>query len=249
MLPEQLRVLDGVGRPTPVEVPVVLPKPPVTLGIVVPVLLAPPGPPVCVELPAPGPEVPVPVGLKRPSVCVELPEPGREPPVPAADAPPMPEGACPVAWIEATPPGTELDVVTPPPSWSRDTRLANCEPGSDEIASFCLFLRPEAVEVLGKQLYDTPAPVAGGGYPVNTTAEQPSSREQYNKQAANELRTVGAMSEFPERVLSHPIKYESLKGSEIVWLSKAGHNTLFANSLIAGPLIDTPESRRAGPSL
>lgn len=113
---------------------------------------------------------------------------------------------------------------------------------------FCLFLRPETVELLGKQLYDTAAPVAGGGYPVNVTAEQPSSREQNTKQAAKVLRTVGAMSAFPERVLSQPIKYELRKGSVIVWLSRAGHNILPANSLITGPLIATPESRRGGPS-
>lgn len=125
--------------------------------------------------------------------------------------------------------------------------MANCEPGSDEITSSCLFLRPETAELLGKQLYDTPAPVAGGGYPVNVTAKQSSSREQYNKQAANDLRMAGAMSAFPERVLPQPIKYDSLKGSVMVWLSRAGHNTLFTNSLIAGPLIDRPESRRPGP--
>lgn len=116
------------------------------------------------------------------------------------------------------------------------------------MTTFCLFLRPETVELLGKQLYDTAAPVAGGGYPVNVTAEQPSSREQYNKQAAKVLRTVGAMSAFPERVLSQPIKYALVKGSVTIWWSRAGHNILFANSLIAGPLIATPESRLGVPS-
>lgn len=94
--------MDAVGGATPVDVPVALPKPPVTLGTVVPVLLALPEPPVCVELPA------VRVGLKEPPVCVELPETAKEPPVP--------DGTCSVAWVEATPPGTEPDVMmTPPP--------------------------------------------------------------------------------------------------------------------------------------
>lgn len=105
MLPKQLRVLDGVGGTTPVDVPVALPKPPVTLvgTTAVPVPLAPPEPLVCVEFPA------VPVGLKGPPICVELPEPGKGPPVPV--------GTCPVALVEeSTLAGTDLDVVTPPPT-------------------------------------------------------------------------------------------------------------------------------------
>lgn len=91
LLPEQLRMLDGVGGNIPVEVPVALPEPPVTLETVVPVPPAPSRPPVCVESPASGPVVPVPVGLKDPLVCVELREPDKEPPVPVADTPPGPE--------------------------------------------------------------------------------------------------------------------------------------------------------------
>ena len=80
------------------------------------------------------------------------------------------------------------------------------------MTAFCLFLRPDTVELLGKLLYDTVAPVAGEGYPLNVTAEQPSLREQYTKQAAKVLRTVGAMSAIPESVLSQPIKLELSKG-------------------------------------